>query len=180
MENEIDKMNRWLRTHGGVSVCGRSNYRIVWSSDCFEKRLGTFTDYDSTGTIFLKTVTEVRLAPKYTYIQDRWILEKFFDANYGENAEGDGYEPIYPFMDKDGNFLSPTYKVLERLIWMIKNPARIKNWKERVDDLKAKEQKDIDKAVELMDFDETTVAYKLGERVSMAGTEKDKNESTIN
>ena len=39
-------------------------------------------------------------------------------------------------------------------------------------DLLEETNEQIDKAVEVMDFDESTVAYKLGERVSMAGLEK--------
>lgn len=164
----VEQFNQYLKNQGGISVCGRVNYRLVWSPEQWEYRHGTFTDYDETGTIFLRTVTETRNAPKYNYLPDCWILEKFFDAFQGEDRRGNGYEPIWVFLGPKGEFLAPTFKVLEALMYYAKNPGRVKNWKERVDEMKKAEEKDVENQMDSLDITTEDIQYKFGERVSLA------------
>jgi hypothetical protein len=112
-------LNTYLRSLG-KSLTGQYIYRLVWSDKILENRYGTYNDFTESG-LFIRSVTETRLVPKYNYIKDRWILEKWADGSLTRNKEtpdasnGD-YIPVYVFEDGKGNYLHPTRKVLEFLI----------------------------------------------------------------
>jgi hypothetical protein len=95
-------------------------YRLVWSEDTFENRLGTFREFTKAG-LFIREVTEVRKVRKYNYIHNRWIFEIWAPGNITANPEtpdaaGGDYVPVYVFESGQGLYLPPTRKVVEFLI----------------------------------------------------------------
>src|SRR5689334_9373374 len=74
---KIEVLNSRLVDHFGIdTVTGDAIWRIVFSEDQFEKRLGTYDDITK-GGIYLRTVTEVREVPKYRqWIHKKYILER--------------------------------------------------------------------------------------------------------
>jgi hypothetical protein len=98
----------------------REVYRLVWSEDCFENRLGTFRTFTQSG-LFIREETGVRKVRKYNYIHNRWIFEVFAPGSVTRNPEtpdasnGD-YVPVYVFESGTGIYLPPTRKVVEFLI----------------------------------------------------------------
>ena len=108
----IESINKQLERLFGVdTVSGRPMWRIVWSEEQFEKRLGTFDDYTPEG-IYLRTVTEVREVPKYRqWIKERFVLENLVivpDVNSGDlPMEKVSYEPKWVFETQRGEYLPP-------------------------------------------------------------------------
>lgn len=98
----IEAINKSLQDLYGVdTVTGLPMFRIVWSEDQYEKRHGTFDDITPAG-IFVRTVTEVRLVPKYKqYIHQKHILERLVvvpESNRKELADIQvSYEPLVVF-----------------------------------------------------------------------------------
>jgi hypothetical protein len=95
-------------------------YRLVWSEDTFENRLGTFREFTESG-LFIREVTDVRKVRKYNYIHHRWIFEMWAPGSITRNPEtpdaaGGDYVPVYVFESGQGSYLSPTRKVVEFLI----------------------------------------------------------------
>lgn len=120
----IENINRQLIDLFGIdTVSGRPIWRIVWSEDQFEKRLVNVVD----SGLFL-TEPVVREVPKYRhYIRERYILE--YLSIVPEFQKSDlpstkvSYEPIWTFVDGDGNYLPPTL-VASKFIIDAVNAAR--------------------------------------------------------
>lgn len=116
---ELDFINLWLKEHYGQdSFTGASIWRVVWSDDQLEKRLGTFEDRTESGT-FIRRVTEVREVPKYKqWIQQRYILERLVAVPDYQVEELAGkkisYEPIFTF--GINGYLPPKIEVAEIVI----------------------------------------------------------------
>ena len=116
---EIERLNKWLETKG-KSPEGKVLYRLVWSDSIFENRFGTFNDFTESG-LFVRQISEVRRVRKYSYINERFIFEKWAPGNLTANKElpdslnGD-YIPVYVFEDKEGKYLPPTEKSLSFII----------------------------------------------------------------
>jgi hypothetical protein len=116
---DIELINEWLgQTY--VNLEGKVIYRLVFSEQIYENRLGTFRIFTEEG-VFLREVTEVRLVRKYNYIHNRWIFEMFAPGNLTRDptlpdASGGDYVPIYVFESGTGMYLPPTRKVVEFLI----------------------------------------------------------------
>jgi len=129
----IDEINRKLSDHFGLFESTYPNYRIVWSEDQFEKRLGTYEDRTPEG-VFIREVTEVRLVPKYRqWIHNKYILEKLFPIE-GINeklltVEKLSYEPIWTFEDKFGNALRPNWIAAKFIVDTIHANIRTKGYK---------------------------------------------------
>ena len=117
----IEDLNSRLVDHFGISSDnGDPIWRLVWSDDQVEKRLGTYDDITPNG-LYIRTVTEVREVPKYKqYIQQKFILERLVvipDMNLPElPALKLSYEPIWTFEDKDGNYLPPRWDAIKFII----------------------------------------------------------------
>lgn len=110
----IERINERLRRHYGQFDNGMSNWRVSWSEDQFEKRLGTYKDYTPEG-IFLREVTEVREVPKYRqWIHERFVLEGLKivpEMNLNELPVSKvSYEPAWVFNDGKGNYLPPRFE----------------------------------------------------------------------
>jgi len=117
----IETLNEHLVNHFGIdSISGIPIWRIVWSEDQIEKRLGTYDDI-TPGGLYLRTVTEVREVPKYRqWIQEKYVLERLVVIpEYNENdlpATRVSYEPIWVFEDKKGNYLPPKFEAAKFVI----------------------------------------------------------------
>jgi hypothetical protein len=120
-------LNIYLKAQG-KSITGEYLYRLVWSDNILENRYGTFNEFTSPG-LFVRTFTGIKLVPKYSYIKERWILEKWAPGNLTRNPEtpdasaGD-YIPVYVFEDGKGKYLPPTRRVLEFLIGSLNGNVR--------------------------------------------------------
>ena len=112
----VESINSQLRDLFGVdTVTGREMYRISFSDDQYEKRLGTYTDYTREG-IYLRTVTEVREVPKYKqWIRHKYILERLTivpDVNAEDLPTSKlTYECIFVFENFKGEPLPPRIDV---------------------------------------------------------------------
>lgn len=112
-------INNGLKDRYGIdTITGAAVWRVVWSDDQFEKRLGTFRDITPSG-IYLRTVTEVREVPKYRqWIELRYILERLVivpDYQVQELAGNKiSYEPIFTFGIT--GYLPPKMEVCEIVI----------------------------------------------------------------
>ena len=117
----IDSINSQLKELYGVdTVGGDVMWRISWSEDQFEKRLGTYSDYTREG-IYLRTVTEVREVPKYRqWIQQKYVLERLVaipDISQDELPTTKlSYEPMYVFESAQGVPLPPRLDVCRIII----------------------------------------------------------------
>jgi len=108
----IAKINSQLKDLFGIdTVTGLPIWRVVWSEDQFEHRLGTYDDVTENG-IYLRTVTEVRYVPKYRqWIKEKYVLERLVvvpDINKEDLPTAKiSYENLWTFEDKNGNYLPP-------------------------------------------------------------------------
>ena len=116
----LESINFQLIENFGIDTStGDPIWRVVFSEDQFEKRLGTYDDYS--GNIYLRTVTEVRLVPKYRqWIQKKYVLERLVvvpELNMPElPATKLSYEPIWVFEDINGNYLPPKWEAAKFII----------------------------------------------------------------
>ena len=117
----IERINKLLLENFGKHDDGQAIWRVVWSEDQFEHRLGDYDDYDRSGN-FLRSVREVRYVPKYRqWIPEKYVLERLVVipvANLPElpAASKLSYEPIFPFEDKNGNALPPKFQACKFVI----------------------------------------------------------------
>lgn len=121
---EIDELNRRLKTLYGCELDGRPKFRIVWSEDQYEYRKGIFENWY--GSIFLSREECVKEVRKYSYIKDRWILEKLILASNPElpNSRNGSYEPVFVFQNKDGVYLEPIWAAIELLMYALTGPRQ--------------------------------------------------------
>ena len=110
-------INSWLSQHYGVTLDGKSVYRVIWSTNLTEKRLGTYEIF--AGNIFIRTEYGVKEVLKYPFDQHRWILEKLVNVDNDELLTKTSYEPLYILKDKDGKFLPLELKVIEYYMHVI-------------------------------------------------------------
>lgn len=113
----IESINQQLIDHFGVDTStNQAMWRVVWSEDQFEHRLGTYDDFVPNTDIYLRTVTEVRYVPKYRqWLPNVYVLERLVvipDMNLVElPAVKVSYEPMYPFQTASGIPLPPKFIV---------------------------------------------------------------------
>jgi hypothetical protein len=125
----IEVLNKRLADLFGLYPDGRAKWRIVFSEDEFEKRLGDFEDVTREG-IYLRSITEVRLVPKYR----KWInppcyiLERLLEVPSSVETdliEKTSYEPVWTFRDINNNPLPPIWRGIELVIHQVyENAAR--------------------------------------------------------
>ena len=83
-----------IRTFGFLN--SRPKFRIVWTGDQFEKRLGEYTDWD--GDKKIRTITEVREVPKYPFVKPPWwMLERAVEFQDESIKNPNYYEGLYLF-----------------------------------------------------------------------------------
>jgi hypothetical protein len=122
---EIESINRRLVDHFGLDTStNQPIWRVVWSEDQFEHRLGTYDDFVPNTEIYLRTVTEVRYVPKYSqWLPNVYVLERLVvvpDNNIPELPTTKlSYEPIYAFRTTSGIPLPPKFAAAKFAIDLI-------------------------------------------------------------
>jgi hypothetical protein len=151
-------LNKRLREVYGLTIDGNNRFRVVWSENSYEKRLGDFG----------KGFEEVKEVKKYSYLSDRYILEAYIPEAKAnpEINNSDGFEPIYVFQTKDGQFLEPVEWACEFAIkcWLTevqkKTDAQLRN-----EDLE-KEAKEVEKIKDALDTSSVDqMKFRYGEAV---------------
>jgi len=141
-----DRINETLADRYGRNYREEALFRVVWSDDQTESRLGTFEDFYH-GVVYLRTVTEVREVLKYSYLPARWILERWIPGEFLKDTHNEvpstyngSYEPLYVFQDAQGNALplyeEATHALVQSLLEIVSPIERRsldKTEKERVD-----------------------------------------------
>jgi|SRR5262245_31704513 len=113
----VQQINRDLMELFGIdSDGGGAIWRVSWSNDQYEKRL---TDHTEKGVQLIHA--EVRNMPKYSWIKDRWILERLClvpDVNVGDlPSERKSYECMWKFENAyTGEALPPNLQVAKFVV----------------------------------------------------------------
>jgi hypothetical protein len=110
LPEDIEAINRQLISKFGSTIEGNVKFRLIWSNFETEHR----KRYHKGGIELLYPIVEE--VPKYGYLKDRWVLERFFNTT--GNAEvipenGGIYEPVWCFQNKDGESLRPIWRAVE-------------------------------------------------------------------
>lgn len=127
MDNFIVKDINVRLKRFGKNLMGDSLFRLVWSDEQHEKRIGTYNEFY--GSIFLRTTSGCLEVPKYPYLKKRWVLERWFppnlvyDLSIPDSVRG-SYEPVYVFESGGGGYLEPNWKVVEIVISQIESKAK--------------------------------------------------------
>lgn len=120
----VEKINQQLSDRFGIdTITGLPMWRVVFSDDQFERRLGTYDDY-TPGGLYIRTVIEVRTVPKYRqWIHHKYVLESLVlipEMNQKDlPATKMSYEPIYVFQTDKGDYLPPKMNACEFVIQTI-------------------------------------------------------------
>lgn len=175
----IHKINQRLKDiFGQDSSTGKAIWRVSWSEDQFEDRQGTYNDYSADGQIWLRTVTEVRRVPKYRqWLKELYVLEKLVAVptiNLNDLPDTKiSYEPMFPFWDKNGNYLPPKWEVCEFVISLTDaargkgNMARYSDGINTKEDWIVAKQKRINEMIEYLGGDESGL---MGQTIGASGS----------
>lgn len=113
-----DINKRLLTKYGRFSTTDFPRYRLVWSTDQFEKR---WTKYTKDGFELIQP--EVRELPKYRQTDpDRWVVEKCWEVIPEVNpelVEKISFEPLHIFKGDNGEYIQPSYRAVEFVIEMV-------------------------------------------------------------
>lgn len=165
---DVEQINERLKAFG-LSPSG-ALYRIVWSDFQTELRYGVFREHF--GEIFMREIKGVKEVPKYSFLLERWVLERWFppeivfSPELPNSAQG-SYEPIYVFQDKKGNYLPPVERVAEIIIHRAENPIHITP-EERVTEQEEKERKEIEFFEDYLEVSPITNALHMKEAVGFS------------
>lgn len=172
-----DEINTKLIDRYGLDLSGQPKYRVVWSNDETEVRVGEFSEYY--GDIFLRKITGAREVPKYTYIVDRWVLEVLVPTLNPELLTKLSYEPLFVLQDKAGDFLPLEWRPLEIIINALENRVRKPPRSEKQDDydekadFEAEKQRNLDY---LNAVGRTDIQQKFANRTAVVNAWEKKNE----
>lgn len=175
-----NRINKYLKLFGEISL-DKPYFRIVWSDEQFEKRLGTFSEFTKESHIFIRTVQAVQEVPKYNYIQERWILEKWMPPTpdtileLPESING-SYEPYYVFQDANGNYLPLNVEFVEFIVQQIMSSTKEDINKTRINreyEERRIKEKEIDSYEELLTKENSPLFDKihLKEAVALTGAD---------
>jgi hypothetical protein len=130
----VDLINSRLADFYGRDVSlDNPNYRIVWSTDQFEHRKGTYEDYDENGT-FIRRVQEVRYVEKYPFYPNRWILESLqFNELNPELFTKISYEPLWVFGEA-GSDPQPLWRAVQLIVNISKAVEKVKRTQKDLDE----------------------------------------------
>lgn len=105
----IEELNKRLVEHFGIDTStNQPIWRIVFSKDQYEMQL-----CDTTPEGFHLIHPEMQLRPKYPWIHDMYVLERLVEVPEQQQHELTtklSYEPLWVFMDKNGNYLPPMWE----------------------------------------------------------------------
>jgi hypothetical protein len=101
----IERINYWLQREYGRFDDARSNFRVVWSEDQYERRKREGYEIPQS-------------MKKYGYLKDVYILERIMPVpEYNSELTTDfSYEPIWVFLNKDNKPLPPRIDVCKLVI----------------------------------------------------------------
>lgn len=140
----------------GKTLAGLPLWRLVWSEDAMELRKGEYNEW--CGSLFLRTVRDVRWVRKYSYIKDRWVLERWFPPEVSYNPElpnstQGSYEPVFVYEDKFGRALPVTFKSLEYILHCASMPkvSREQRELEIMNELKEIEDREVEVFKDMID-----------------------------
>ena len=163
---DVEIINQQI-TSFGKNLREEPLYRIVWSDYQTELRYGRFREFF--GKIFLREIVGTKEVPKYNFISERWILERWFPPEQVYNPEipmsaQGSYEPIYVFQDKFGGYLHPNQRVTEIIIGRAEHPIR-KTPEERKTEEEEREEKEIQYYMDYLEVSPITNALHMKEAV---------------
>lgn len=120
---EIIYLNQQLLNRYGKFENGEPNYRVVWSEDQFEYRLGLYPKFDAHGNYLGESQDETfQYVPKYRqWMSNQWVLEKILPVPEISNKELTGkisYEPLHGFI-VNGKGITPSLDAVCFLISLI-------------------------------------------------------------
>lgn len=163
---DIEIINEKIKEHG-LNLFDAPLYRVVWSDYQTEMRRGIFKV--TFGSLFLGEELVTKRVPKYNYIIERWILERWFPPSLSFNPElpdssqGD-YIPLYIFQDKFGNPLPVVEKVVQRIIHCAEHPTH-ETTEEKVNKLLEEEDKEVEAYMNALEVSPITNALHMREAV---------------
>lgn len=119
-DQDLTRLNTKLKDYYGSEGDNLPKFRVVWSSDRFEKRVVTHT---TEGLQLLHP--EIQERPVYAgWNMDRYVLEGFTDIPefaQHEFLEKYSYEPIYTFENDFNQALIPDWRVCRIIIETIRH-----------------------------------------------------------
>lgn len=123
-----DSFNKRLKALFGHDLLGRQHFRLVWSDDQIEKRMGDFHNFY--GDLYLNTTFGTSEVPKYQkYAKHRWVLERLTWVPRNMNKEivpltddGATYEPVYVYTPIDADLSPPPMSAIIFTIHCFRNP----------------------------------------------------------
>lgn len=117
----IEQINKRITERYGLAVDdGKPKFRLVWSDSQLETRIGHFGIYS--GDVWLRDEYGAHLAPKYSHIKSRWLLEIHYRGVMPkEILSSDPYEILWTF---DENQM-PLFKAVELIIYSWENQLHI-------------------------------------------------------
>lgn len=137
----VAAINVRLSERYGQTLSGQPHFRVVWSEDQYEVRVGNFNEFY--GPIFIRSYRGAKKVQKYNYIKDRWILEMWKLCNPPtEIVDYNFMEPIYVFESAKGDPLPVAWKPIELICWCVLNPMDSIHIKQAIEDRMSKIDKD--------------------------------------
>lgn len=132
---DLEVMNMRLADKYGRTLTDRAHYRIVWSTDQTELRVGSWEEWY--GNIYLRTYVGAKRVPKYPRYPDQYVLERLVYGNFPElpeMAQG-SYEPLWFFRDTKDVPYYPFWQAVEFVMHSHLNPNRmtLSDYKEMVE-----------------------------------------------
>jgi hypothetical protein len=119
LETEDSRIiNNWLSKFK-IPLRSEPLFKLSWSEDLYELRNSEWPIYS--GPIIVGHYSGVKLAKKYNFIKDRWLIEQWmppeivFDVDLPESKNGD-YACIYVFESAAGQSLPLKLKVAQIVI----------------------------------------------------------------
>jgi hypothetical protein len=178
MMEELKIINKGLLDTYGKTLDGKPRFRVIWSEQTFETRLGDFEDYTPAG-IFIRRSREVRQVKKYSYLKDRFILEAYMPEQKSnpEVMNGDGYEPLFVFQSSKGEFLKPHRWACDYVISRYLTAIGGEVVKKNEDIVRREHEEEIDKEaakfVEYLENESSDMmnSFRYGESVILPGKE---------
>ena len=140
-----DDINEVLKTRYGTNLREQPKFRIVSSDSQFEKRFGVYNEFY--GKIFIRQFKGLKEVPKYPYIKNKWVLERWmppevaYTRDIPETSEG-SYEPLFVFQDEYENPLEIWEEAVHKLISVCLNPQL---YGDRKSNLKEEDKKEFNK-----------------------------------
>lgn len=116
-----EEFNRKLSDTFGLALDGEPRFRVVFSDDEVETRIGKFDEYY--GDILVRSFTGARECKKYSYLDGMFVLEERLPTFNPELIDKVTYEPIYIFRGENEEPLPLNWDVAMIIINKRLNPV---------------------------------------------------------